>query len=192
MTNKKSLLLFLLIPFLLGLTGRETNLNLPGANQNTMIKTVNVRIETTLGNIEAELFAEDAPKTVNNFVTLAKKGFYDGIVFHRVIPEFMIQTGDPTGTGRGGPGYEFEDEFAASLKHDKPGILSMANSGPNTNGSQFFITDVPTPFLDKKHSVFGRVTKGLEIVKSIANTSRDHNDKPKTPVVMKKVVVLES
>ena len=119
-----------------------------------------IQIETTLGNIEAELFSEDAPNTVKNFVTLAEKGYYDGIIFHRVIPGFMVQTGDPTGTGTGGPGYKFNDEFSGKLKHDKAGVFSMANAGPNTNGSQFFITVAVTPWLDKKHSVFGKVTGG--------------------------------
>ncbi len=155
------------------------------------MKNVQVKIETSLGVIEAELYAQDAPKTVKNFVDLAKKNFYDGIIFHRVIPDFMIQTGDPTGTGRGGPGYQFADEFSPKLKHDKPGVLSMANSGPNTNGSQFFITLAPTPWLDGGHSVFGRVTKGGDIVDKIANTPRDADDKPLTPVVMKKVTVVD-
>lgn len=152
---------------------------------------VKIKIETTAGDIEANLFAKDAPRTVENFVTLSKKGFYDGIIFHRVIPGFMIQTGDPTGTGRGGPGYSFADEFSPALRHNKPGILSMANSGPNTNGSQFFITETPTPHLDGRHSVFGEVTKGMDVVTQIANTPRDRNDRPLTPIAMKKVTVLE-
>jgi cyclophilin family peptidyl-prolyl cis-trans isomerase len=151
---------------------------------------VKVKIETTMGEIEADLYSKEVPKTVENFVKLAKEGFYDGIVFHRVIPDFMIQTGDPTGTGMGGPGYKFADEFAPSLKHDKAGVLSMANSGPNTNGSQFFITDTATPWLDRRHSVFGQVTKGIDIVKKIANAPRDGNDKPKTEIKMTKVTVL--
>ena len=154
-----------------------------------MSKTQLARIETTLGDIEIELFAEEAPKTVKNIVDLAKKGFYDGIIFHRVIPNFMIQTGDPSGTGTGGPGYKFEDEFALNLKHSKPGILSMANSGPNTNGSQFFITEAATPWLDKRHSVFGQVTKGQDIVKKIASAPRDSSDKPVTTISMKKVTI---
>jgi len=114
-----------------------------------------------------ELFADKAPKTVNNFVFLSRQGFYDDIIFHRVIANFMAQGGDPTGTGTGGPGYKFEDEFDPDLKHDKPGMLSMANAGPNTNGSQFFITHVPTPWLDNKHSVFGRVSEGMDVLMSI-------------------------
>jgi peptidyl-prolyl cis-trans isomerase B (cyclophilin B) len=124
-------------------------------------------IETNRGMIVADLFAAQAPRTVNNFVSLARDGFYDGVTFHRVISDFMIQGGDPTGTGRGGPGYTFKDEFDPKLKHDKPGVLSMANAGANTNGSQFFITHVPTPWLDGKHSVFGQVVKGQDVVNKI-------------------------
>lgn len=149
-----------------------------------------IKIETTVGDIEADLDKAKAPRTVENFVALTKKGFYNGIIFHRVIPGFMIQTGDPQGTGAGGPGYKFADEFSADLKHDKPGVFSMANSGPNTNGSQFFITEAPTPWLDGKHSVFGHVTKGIEIVHAIANAQRDPGDKPLKPIKMEKVSVL--
>ena len=152
---------------------------------------VKIKIETTLGTIEADLFAKEAPRTVENFVKLTKSGFYDGIIFHRVIPQFMIQTGDPTGTGMGGPGYKFEDEFSPNLRHDKVGVLSMANSGPNTNGSQFFITEAPTPWLNNHHSVFGQVTKGVEVVHAIANVSRDSSDKPLETVSMKKVTVVD-
>jgi len=113
------------------------------------------------------LYAGKVPNTVANFVNLANRGYYDGIVFHRVIPNFMVQTGDPEGSGRGGPGYKFGDEFDNSLKHDGPGVMSMANSGPNTNGSQFFITHKDTGWLDGKHSVFGKVTSGLDVVNSI-------------------------
>lgn len=150
-----------------------------------------IKIETTLGNIEAELFEAEAPKTVENFVKLIKKKFYDGIVFHRVIPGFMIQTGDPTGTGRGGPGYQFKDEFSPSLKHNEPGIFSMANAGPNTNGSQFFITVAPTPWLDNKHSIFGKVTEGMETVLKISEAPRDPRDKPLKEIKMTKVSLLE-
>jgi peptidyl-prolyl cis-trans isomerase B (cyclophilin B) len=124
-------------------------------------------LDTSRGRIVCELFAKDAPKTVNNFVFLARDGFYDGTVFHRVIADFMIQGGDPTGTGRGGPGYRFEDETKNNANRHARGVLSMANAGPNTNGSQFFITHVETPWLDGKHTVFGRVLSGLEVVDSV-------------------------
>jgi len=130
-------------------------------------KTYTALFHTDKGDIKIQLFADKTPKTVNNFVFLAQQGFYDGTIFHRVIKDFMTQGGDPTGTGRGGPGYDFADEFHPSLRHDKPGILSMANAGPNTNGSQFFITHVPTPWLDRKHSVFGEVKSGMDVVLSI-------------------------
>jgi cyclophilin family peptidyl-prolyl cis-trans isomerase len=172
------LLLALFIPFL---TGADAPMN-PNVTR--------IKIETSMGDIEAELYTADVPKTVENFVTLANKGFYNGLIFHRVIPDFMIQTGDPTGTGTGGPGYKFNDEFSPKLKHDAAGILSMANSGPNTNGSQFFITAAATPWLDGKHSVFGRVTKGLDVVTAIANAPRKPDDRPKDQIVMKKVTVL--
>ncbi len=125
--------------------------------------------KTAKGDIVVELFAAQVPNTVNNFVFLARNGFYDNITFHRVIPDFMAQGGDPEGTGRGGPGYQFADEFDASLRHDKPGILSMANAGANTNGSQFFITHVPTPHLDGKHSVFGQTVEGMDVLLQLTN-----------------------
>jgi peptidyl-prolyl cis-trans isomerase B (cyclophilin B) len=124
-------------------------------------------ISTNRGDIRLELFSGKTPNTCGNFETLVKKGFYDGLKFHRVIDEFMIQGGCPKGTGTGGPGYTFEDEFVAELKHDAPGILSMANAGPNTNGSQFFITHVATPWLDGKHSVFGKVIEGQDVVNAV-------------------------
>jgi cyclophilin family peptidyl-prolyl cis-trans isomerase len=139
----------------------------PPAMQIDPKKTYSAVMHTDKGDIHLRLFADKAPRTVNNFVFLAREGFYNGTIFHRVIKDFMAQGGDPTGTGRSGPGYDFADEFHPSLKHDKPGILSMANAGPNTNGSQFFITHVPTPWLDRKHSVFGEVQKGMDIVLSI-------------------------
>ncbi len=123
--------------------------------------------KTDKGDIKVELFASKVPTTVNNFVFLAKEGYYDDTIFHRVINDFMVQGGDPTGTGRGGPGYSFRDEFDPTLKHDKPGILSMANAGPNTNGSQFFLTHVPTPWLDGKHAVFGEIVEGLDVLMAI-------------------------
>lgn len=130
-------------------------------------RTYQVSIETGKGTIELELYPEYAPKTVNNFVFLAQEGFYDGVSFHRVISNFMIQGGDPTGSGRGGPGYRFEDEFDGNpLRHER-GVISMANAGPGTNGSQFFITHGPQPHLDGRHTVFGKVTKGLDVVDSI-------------------------
>lgn len=126
------------------------------------------KMTTNKGEIHIELFADKTPKTVENFETLAGKGYYDGLTFHRVIADFMIQGGCPEGTGRGGPGYQFEDEFHPELKHDSPGVLSMANAGPNTNGSQFFITHVPTPHLDGAHTVFGKVMgEGQKVVDSI-------------------------
>ena len=152
-------------------------------------KIVKIKIETTAGDIYADLYADRAPATVANFTKLAGEGFYDGIIFHRVIPDFMIQTGDPTGTGSGGPGYQFGDEFSPSLTHDKPGVLSMANAGPDTNGSQFFITLAPTPWLDGKHTIFGQVTAGQDVVDNIVNAPRGANDKPTTPIKMIKVTV---
>jgi cyclophilin family peptidyl-prolyl cis-trans isomerase len=130
-------------------------------------KSYTATIKTDKGDILIDLFAAKAPRTVNNFVFLARQGFYDGTIFHRVIANFMVQGGDPTGTGMGGPGYKFADEFDSSLKHDKPGVLSMANAGRNTNGSQFFITHVPTPWLDGAHAVFGQVKAGMDVVNSI-------------------------
>ncbi|MEZ4636249.1 MAG: peptidylprolyl isomerase [Caldilineaceae bacterium] len=130
-------------------------------------KSYTATIKTNRGDIVLELFADKAPNTVNNFVFLAQDGYYDGIKFHRVIPDFMVQTGDPTGTGRGGPGYKFGDEFHRDLRHSGPGILSMANAYPNTNGSQFFITHVKTDWLDDRHSVFGQVTEGQDVVDAI-------------------------
>ncbi|HUP03314.1 MAG TPA: peptidylprolyl isomerase [Bryobacteraceae bacterium] len=139
--------------------------------------------DTSEGSFKVKLFSEQVPRTVENFVSLADgtktgKPFYDGTVFHRVIPNFMIQGGDPEGTGRGGPGYRFEDEFHKDLRHAKPGILSMANAGPNTNGSQFFITVAPTPWLDMHHSVFGEVTEGYEVVRKISEVARGAQDRP--------------
>jgi peptidyl-prolyl cis-trans isomerase B (cyclophilin B) len=143
-------------------------------------------LHTNHGAIEVELFDEDAPKTVENFRTLAGDGFYDGVVFHRVIPDFMIQGGDPTGTGMGGPGYTFEDE--PNDHSVVRGVLAMANAGPNTNGSQFFIvTAEATPWLDGKHTVFGRVTTGMDVVDTISQLETDANDKPREPVVIERV-----
>jgi len=149
-------------------------------------------INTNMGTIEIELFAGQTPKTVENFVGLAEKGYYNGIIFHRVIADFMIQGGDPTGTGRGGNslwGAPFADEIVPSLKHEEPGILSMANAGPNTNGSQFFITVVPTPWLDGKHTVFGKVINGMNVVYDISKVKTASGDKPVNDVVMESVKI---
>jgi peptidyl-prolyl cis-trans isomerase A (cyclophilin A) len=159
-----------------------------------MANEIYAAFDTTEGKFKIKLFADLVPKTVENFVSLAEgtktgKPFYDGTIFHRVIPDFMIQGGDPEGTGRGGPGYRFADEFSPDLRHNKPGILSMANAGPNTNGSQFFITTVPTPHLDNRHSVFGEVVQGLDVVVAIGNVPRGANDRPLKDVVLNEVVI---
>jgi cyclophilin family peptidyl-prolyl cis-trans isomerase len=145
-------------------------------------------ISTDNGDIVVELFADKAPNTVNNFVFLAQEGYYDGVTFHRVIHGFMAQGGDPTGSGRGGPGYQFPDEFHPMLKHDQPGILSMANAGPGTNGSQFFITYGPTPHLDGRHTVFGRVIEGLDVVEAIPERDPMRSTQPGTAMNSVKVV----
>ncbi len=159
---------------------------------------------TTMGDIEVEFFEKEAPRTVANFVALSQGGLewktptgektteplYKGVIFHRVIPQFMVQCGDPQGDGRGGPGFKWKDEASAlKLKHDRPGILSMANAGPDTNGSQFFITEVPTPHLNGKHAVFGRVINGLDLVSKITSVPRNQNDRPLTPIKLNEVIV---
>ena len=147
---------------------------------------MNATLQTNHGTIEIELFPNEAPKTVDNFVKLARDGFYDGLIFHRVIPDFMIQGGDPTGTGRGGPGYQFEDEFNAH-KVDR-GALAMANAGPNTNGSQFFIVTADAcPWLDGKHTVFGQVTNGMDVVDAISAVETDAADRPHESVVIERI-----
>ena len=147
---------------LLGLTMAAVS-----ATDTASMQDIRIIVNTSKGPIEATLQPSAAPVTVANFLNLAKRGYYNGITFHRVIPQFMIQGGDPTGTGSGGPGYRFEDEVKSGLKHDKPGMFSMANAGPGTNGSQFFITHVPTPHLDARHTVFGVTTKGQDVVNAI-------------------------
>ena len=146
-------------------------------------------LHTDKGDITIDLYAEKVPGTVNNFVFLARQGFYNNTIFHRVIANFMVQGGDPTGTGTGGPGYRFNDEFDRSLHHDKPGVLSMANAGPNTNGSQFFITHVPTSWLDGKHSVFGQVSHGMDVL--LAIPPRDPNKINSPAVHLISVTIIE-
>jgi cyclophilin family peptidyl-prolyl cis-trans isomerase len=148
-----------------------------------------VTIETNHGTIVAEMFMDAAPKTAGNFIELAKKGYYDGLVFHRVIDGFMIQGGCPEGSGRGGPGYHIPDEFGAGLAHTGVGMFSMANAGPNTGGSQFFITLAATPWLDGKHAIFGKVTEGLDVVETIGKVRTGMGDRPVDAVVMEKVTV---
>lgn len=159
-----------------------------------------------MGSITFRLFKDEAPLTVSNFIGLAegtkewtdpktkekvKKLFYDGLIFHRIIPNFMIQGGDPEGTGSGGPGFTFEDEFSSKLKHDKPGRLSMANRGPNTNGSQFFITLVPTPWLDNRHTIFGEVLEGMDVIEKMGKVPKGSNDRPLKDIIMKKVRIIK-
>ncbi len=162
------------------------------AKETEMAKNPVVTLETTQGNIEITLMPGIAPKTVENFVTHSKDGYYKGTIFHRVIKDFMIQGGDPQGNGTGGEsiwGNEFEDEFSSDVTFDKPGILAMANRGPNTNGSQFFITTAPTPWLNGRHTIFGEVTEGYDIVDKIQNLETNASDKPNTQVKILKITV---
>jgi peptidyl-prolyl cis-trans isomerase A (cyclophilin A) len=168
------------------------------SNYKENLDRINVEFQTNMGNFTAELYAKECPETVWNFVNLAegrqegtsRKGpFYDGLKFHRVIKGFVIQGGCPEGSGRGGPGYRFADEFLPHLKHVGPGILSMANAGPGTNGSQFFITLASTPHLDGRHTVFGKVTQGMDVVEKIGKTKTDGRDCPIEPVMMEKIVI---
>ena len=173
-------------------------INVPGNGQ------LRARFTTSMGVMDAELYEHEAPKTVANFVGLAlgtksyidprtnqpsNAPYYNGTVFHRVIPDFMIQGGDPTATGRGGPGYRFDDEFHPKLRHTGPGTLSMANSGPNTNGSQFFICERATPHLDNRHAVFGRVTNGVQLIAQITGVPKDAGDKPLEQIVLESVEI---
>ena len=150
-----------------------------------------IKFTTNKGVFVAEMFEDKAPLTTKNFIELVEKGFYDGIIFHRVIDGFMIQGGDPTGTGMGGPGYKVKDEFGEGLKHDDEGILSMANAGPNTGGSQFFITLAPTPWLNGHHAIFGKVVEGMDVVRLIGVVPTDFRDRPREAVTMEKVEVVK-
>lgn len=150
-----------------------------------------IKFTTNKGVFVAEMFEDKAPLTTKNFIELVEKGFYEGIIFHRVIDGFMIQGGDPTGTGMGGPGYKIKDEFGEGLKHDDEGILSMANAGPNTGGSQFFITLAPTPWLNGHHAIFGKVVEGMDVVRLIGVVPTDFRDRPREAVTMEKVEVVK-
>jgi len=154
-------------------------------NMNTIVE-----LETTMGTMKIKLYDDKAPKTVKNFKDLVEKGFYDGTIFHRVIKDFMIQGGDPTGTGTGGPGYKIPDEFGAGLKHSKKGILSMANAGPNSGSSQFFITLIATPWLDGKHAIFGELMEGVDVLDKIGTTPTGPGDRPKTEVKIVKAKIV--
>ena len=186
----KKALVFLLATFVLFTTGcSAAGMNDKDKGAKKMANPIAV-FETNHGTFEIELFEDKAPITVKNFIDLAEKGFYNGLIFHRVIDGFMIQGGDPNGTGTGGPGYVIPDEFHKDLKHDSEGVLSMANAGPNTGGSQFFITLAATPWLDGHHSVFGKVVKGMDVVREIGKVDTDFQDKPLAKVVMEKVTIL--
>lgn len=185
----KKALVFLLATFVLFTTGcSAAGMNDKDKGAEKMANPIAV-FETNHGTFEIELFEDKAPITVKNFIDLAEKGFYDGLIFHRVIDGFMIQGGDPNGMGTGGPGYTIPDEFHKDLKHDSEGVLSMANAGPNTGGSQFFITLAATPWLDGHHSVFGKVVKGMDVVREIGKVDTDFQDKPLAKVVMEKVTI---
>lgn len=185
----KKALVFLLATFVLFTTGcSAAGMNDKDKGAKKMANPIAV-FETNHGTFEIELFEDKAPITVKNFIDLAEKGFYDGLIFHRVIDGFMIQGGDPNGMGTGGPGYTIPDEFHKDLKHDSEGVLSMANAGPNTGGSQFFITLAATPWLDGHHSVFGKVVKGMDVVREIGKVDTDFQNKPLAKVVMEKVTI---
>lgn len=188
------LILFVQVLLIAGCSGNTGNNGSQAAPESTAKQTAAkknsiAKFETSKGNFTIELFEDKAPNTTKNFIDLVNKKFYDGLIFHRVIDGFMIQGGDPKGNGTGGPGYNIKDEFHPDLTHNSAGILSMANAGPNTGGSQFFITLEPTPWLDKKHSVFGKVTSGLDVVQAIGKVKTGTNDKPLEDVVIKKITI---
>lgn len=188
---KKWVLMLLALSLLVATTGYLAAAKKDGHKGDSAMNPTAV-IVTNKGTIEIELYADKAPNTAANFVELAEKGFYDGVIFHRVIDGFMIQGGDPTGTGMGGPGYQIPDEFGEGLKHDSEGVLSMANAGPNTGGSQFFITLAAAPWLDGKHAIFGKVTKGMDVVRAIGKADTDFQDHPLERIVMEKVTIKKS
>lgn len=201
MTNHRALRVTALVLFLtfpLALAGQSPSTNNSAKGKHPTMKPANDRavIETSMGSMEVVLFSTAAPKTVNNFTGLADKGYYDGVLFHRVIDKFMIQGGDPTGTGRGGEslfGAPFEDEFADSLKFDEAGVLAMANRGPNTNTSQFFLTLAPTPWLNGKHTVFGKVVKGMDVLQEIGKVKTDPaGNRPLQEVSIKTITVVRA
>ena len=178
------LCLCLVVCFSLSACGKETE-------KKPLPKPAKAVFETSMGTFTCRLETKLAPVTTENFIKLANKGFYNNLIFHRVIDGFMIQGGCPDGTGTGGPGYTIKDEFSSELRHSGPGILSMANAGPNTGGSQFFITLKATPWLDNHHAVFGRVSEGMDVVQKIGHTKTDAGDRPVVPVVIRKVTIIE-
>lgn len=201
---KRLVILGLMVAFVSTISGAEEKGGTMNKTAMKREKGLYATFETSMGNIVCRLFEKETPLTVSNFVGLAegtrewidpntnqkvKKRLYDGLVFHRVIPNFMIQGGDPLGNGTGGPGYHFQDEIVSTLKFDKPYLLAMANAGPNTNGSQFFITQVATSWLTGRHTIFGEVVEGQDVVTAIANVPRGAADRPNTPVVIKKVTI---
>lgn len=195
---KKYVITFILLLTLLGLsmagcagsnTPKQAENNPPQAQPEVSTAKNSVALfETSKGNFRIELFEDKAPQTSKNFITLANKGFYNGLIFHRVIADFMIQGGDPKGNGTGGPGYTIPDEFNSDLRHTA-GVISMANAGPNTGGSQFFITLKATPWLDNKHAVFGKVIEGMDVVQAIGKVKTGPQDKPVEDVVIKKITI---
>jgi cyclophilin family peptidyl-prolyl cis-trans isomerase len=181
---KRYALLIVIAMLLAAAAGAVTGL-FTGKTMENKIATFN----TSMGTFKVELFEDNAPNTAGNFISLVEKGFYNGLVFHRVIDGFMIQGGDPNGDGTGGPGYTIDDEFGEDLAHDSAGILSMANRGPDTGGSQFFITLAPTPWLDGKHAIFGKVIEGMDVVEKIGKTPTDSSNRPLTPVVINNITI---